>query len=74
MGKFICNNCDTLADSDDGCGVVGGDLLISEDDGEHDWHPSLAWSGSEYGLAWMDNRSGNWQALYGLARGMVFKI
>lgn len=35
------------------------DQLISEDGGEHSKTPSLAWTGTEYGVSWFDRRDGN---------------
>jgi hypothetical protein len=43
----------------DAAGVkIGSDVLITNDDAFDSWYPTVAWSGSEYGLVWQDNRSG----------------
>jgi hypothetical protein len=38
---------------------TGGDMMISNDGDHYATRPSLAWSGSEYGVAWEDNRDVN---------------
>ena len=42
---------------------IVGDIPVTADDAYHSWSPSLAWSGDEYGLAWIEERDGN-QEIY----------
>ena len=34
-------------------------MRVTADDAFHAWYPSLAWTGSEYGVSWRDDRNGN---------------
>ena len=38
---------------------IGDDVRVTDDDAYHSWYPSLTWTGSEYGVAWRDERDGN---------------
>ena len=38
---------------------IGGDVRVTNDPAYSD-DPFLVWNGSEYGIAWIDNRSGSW--------------
>ena len=45
-------------------GIVGGEDVYVSDSTDMSFFPSLAWSGSEYGVAWNDDRDGNDQIYF----------
>ena len=42
---------------------IGSDVRITNDANESHY-PSLAWTNSEYGVSWHDNRDGNWEIYF----------
>lgn len=43
--------------------LVEDSVRVSNEDGDS-FYPSLAWTGSEYGIAWHDFRDGNWEIYF----------
>lgn len=43
--------------------LVGDQVRVSNEDGDS-FYPSLAWTGSEYGIAWHDFRDSNWEIYF----------
>jgi hypothetical protein len=59
------NNCDGLVDNNGACGgrceamqAIGPDARVTTAPGLS-WEPSIAWTGSQYGIAWEDFRDGD---------------
>jgi len=75
-GDGIDQNCDTVAD---GPGKLMEEQPVTTDPADST-DPSLAWSSSEYGVAWEDLRDGNLQVYFarvqpdGLKRGSDVRI
>ena len=42
---------------------LGSDLRVTSDASSSSY-PSLAWTGSEFGVSWSDNRDGNWEIYF----------
>ncbi len=42
---------------------IGSDLRVTYDEGYSEY-PSLAWTESEFGVSWDDNRDGNWEVYF----------
>ena len=43
--------------------VLGSEVRVSQAAGDS-WNPSLAWTGSEYGVSWEDPRDGNYEIYF----------
>jgi hypothetical protein len=43
--------------------LIGDQVRVSNEDGDS-FYPSLAWTGSEYGVAWHDFRDSNWEIYF----------
>ncbi len=54
---------DPLLDNDAEIIKIGPDLRVSSG-GSGSYYPSLAWTGSEYGVSWDDNRDGNYEIYF----------
>jgi hypothetical protein len=59
------NNCDGLIDNNGACGgrceamqAIGPDTRVTTAAGLS-WEPSIVWTGSQYGIAWEDDRDGD---------------
>jgi hypothetical protein len=52
---------------------IGVDIRVT-DDSESSEEPSLLWTGSEYGLSWYDNRSGNHEIYFVILDSLGNKI
>lgn len=46
---------------------IGSESNITADDGQYSQAVSLAWTGSEFGYTWMDQRHGDWEIYFGRA-------
>jgi hypothetical protein len=42
---------------------IGGDIRVTSNSAQS-YTPSLVWAGSKYGIAWMDDRDGNWEMYF----------
>jgi hypothetical protein len=52
---------------------VGDDIRVTTDT-LYSWDPALVWTGSEYGVAWYDNRTGNYDIFYATLGADGYKL
>jgi hypothetical protein len=45
---------------------IGGDITVTTDDSFDSYRPSIAWNGSGYGIAWADERDGQYEMYFAL--------